>query len=319
MGWKKKIAFGTVLAAGTTLTIHVINKMLHISATADNLTSNPSGLCYNWKFGNIFYTKQGEGTPILLIHDLSTYSSSNEWDSIVSDLSKTNTVYAIDLLGCGHSDKPNITYTSYLYVQLISDFIKQVIKEKTDVIATGESGSFVLAACQNDKSIIDKVIMVNPYDIKLLSKSPGKRSKLLTKLINLPVFGTFFYNMCTKKTEVYRLFEDEYFYNSTKINNELVLTYYENAHLGNPDSKYLFASLAGCYTTINIKHCLKELDNSIFIIIGKEKEEYKEIAEEYADIIPSVEIVEVEKTKYLPQLELPEEFTEQVNVLFSTL
>lgn len=319
MGWKKKVAFGTVLAAGTTLTIHAINKMIHLSATSDNLSSNPTELCYNWKFGNVYYTKQGEGSPILLIHDLSTYSSSCEWKKVIADLSKTNTVYAIDLLGCGHSDKPNITYTSYLYVQLVSDFIKQVIKEKTDVIATGESGSFVLAACQNDNSIIDKIIMVNPYDMKLLAKSPGKRSKLLTKLINFPVFGTFFYNMCTKEREIYRLFENEYFYNTTKIDNELVRTYYENAHLSNPDSKYLFASLAGCYTTINIKHCLKELNNSIFIIVGKEREEYKEIAEEYADIIPSIEIVELEKSKYLPQLEIPEDFTEQINILFSTL
>ena len=66
---------------------------------------------------------------------------------MMKKLEKTNTVYTIDLLGCGRSDKPNITYTNYLYVQLIDNFIKDVIKEKTDVVATGSSVSFTVMAC----------------------------------------------------------------------------------------------------------------------------------------------------------------------------
>ena len=168
MSWKKNLFIGTALAGATTLTIHLINKFIYFSATLDNLLSNPSGSYYEWKFGKIYFTKTGEGKPILLIHDLNTFSSAHEWYFIKDQLSKTNTVYCIDLLGCGRSDKPNLIYTNYLYVQLISDFIKHVIGEKCDVIATGESGSFAVAACQNDSSIIDKIIMVNPADISIL-------------------------------------------------------------------------------------------------------------------------------------------------------
>ena len=64
--------------------------------------------------------KKGEGTPLLLVHDLNCASSNYEWKYVVDDLSKRHTVYAIDLLGCGHSDKPKMTYTNYLYVQLLT-------------------------------------------------------------------------------------------------------------------------------------------------------------------------------------------------------
>lgn len=317
MSWKKNLLLGTALATTTTITIHAINKLIYFSATIDNLLSDPSGAFYDWKFGKIHYTKCGKGKPILLIHDLSTCSSAYEWNKIIKHLSKKNTVYCIDLLGCGRSEKPNITYTSYLYVQLISDFIKQIIGEKTDIISTGKSSSFILAACQNDDSIIDKIVMINPSDIKLLLKSPNKRSKSLANIINLPIFGTFLYNILTRKSMIENLFYNDYFYKASDINNELILTYYETAHSSNPSSKYLFASLEGNYTTINIKHCLKSLNNSIFIIVGEGNPEYKNIAKEYQEILPSIEIIGIDKTKYLPHVEKPDEFTEQIDILFS--
>ena len=188
MSWKKKLAAGTALLGLSTLTIHMINKFVYFSATLDNLLSNPSGSYYEWKFGKIYYIKKGDGKPLLLIHDLTTSSSAYEWNKVIDKFSKTNTVYCLDLLGCGRSDKPNLTYTNYLYVQLLTDFIKHVIGDKTDIIATGESGSFAIAACQNDPTIIDQIVLVNPPNIKLLSKIPSKRTKVLTRFINLPIF-----------------------------------------------------------------------------------------------------------------------------------
>ena len=192
MSWKKNLIVGASIAGAATLTIHLINKFVYFSATLDNLLSNPSGSYYNWKFGNIYYTKSGEGKPVLLIHNLSTFSSGYEWHLIKEKLAKTNTVYCIDLLGCGRSDKPNLIYTNYLYVQLITDFIKRVIGEKCDVIASGESGSFAVAACQNNPEIIDQIVMVNPSDIHHLAKSPSKRTKTLTRLKRYFIIKTSF-------------------------------------------------------------------------------------------------------------------------------
>ena len=88
----------------------------------------------------IFFTqKKGTGTPMLLLHDLHCASSGREWQYIEDTLAKDHTVYTLDLLGCGRSDKPAITYTNFLYVQLIVTFIKQVIGCPTDVIASGLS------------------------------------------------------------------------------------------------------------------------------------------------------------------------------------
>lgn len=315
MSWKKNLFIGTALAGATTLTIHLINKFIYFSATLDNLLSNPSGSYYEWKFGKIYYTKEGEGKPILLIHDLNTLSSAHEWNQISDQLSKANTVYSIDLLGCGRSDKPDLIYTNYLYVQLISDFIKHVIGEKCDIIATGESGSFAVAACHNDSSVIDQIVMVNPFDVRYLSKSPSKRTKTLTRIINTPIFGSFLYNILMQKKKIEKLYKEVYFYDEDLVTKSLIDTCYETAHSGNASSKYLFASLAGRYTTANVIHCLKALNNSIFILIGEEMKEEAESAKLYKEILPSIEIEKIENTRYLPQMECPDRFVQTIHTL----
>lgn len=310
MDWKKKLAIGTGILTTSTIAMHLINKFIEINVSQNKSLEYIPDLYYNWKFGEISYTKQGKGSPILLVHDLTTYSSGYEWHKIVDRLSTEYTVYCIDLLGCGNSDKPHILYTNFLYAQLITDFIKNVIGDTTTVVATGESASFVLAACNNNEELFGEIFMINPMDINVLTKSPNKLSSLITKIINTPILGTFLYNVFTRKEKVKSLFETDYYSNYTFEEDNIAKVYYESAHT--KGSKYLFASLSGFYTILNISHCVKSIKKNISIIVGNDLEEYKAIAEEYQDILSYVTIYEIENTKYLPQLEKPEEVAEVI-------
>lgn len=316
MNWKKKLAAGTALTALTAGTIYLINKSINFVATRNNYLEQTPGNYYEWRFGKVFYTKKGSGSPILLIHDLKSGSSSYEWNKIENSLSKTNTVYSIDLLGCGRSDKPDITYTSYLYVQLITDFIKHVISSKTDIIATGESCSSVLLACHVDDSIINKILMVNPPDLKSMTAIPTKRTKILKHLINSPFVGTMLYNILNTRNSIETAFESDYFYDPANIDPHYIDIYVETAHLCNGRGKHLFSCVKGRYTNSSILHCLKSLNNSIFIIAGNGDSENKKIADQYKEQLPSIEVVTINKTKALPHLEDANVFLEHVSILF---
>ena len=146
MGWKRNLGIFAVFTGSMIGTMHVINRVITYIATAENYLDKDSYEYYNWRFGKIAYKKKGNGSPILLVHNLDVCSSSDEWKNIEKELAKTNTVYSIDLLGCGCSDHPALTYTNFLYVQLITDFIKHIIGKKTDIIVSGDSSSFVLMA-----------------------------------------------------------------------------------------------------------------------------------------------------------------------------
>lgn len=307
------LTIGILLTLATGI-IHIINRIIFTSANLKNLLKSSAQNYYNWRFGKIYYKKKGSGSPVLLIHDLTVYSSAYEWKSIIDKLAEDHTVYAVDLLGCGRSEKPAMTYTSYLYVQMISDFIKNVIREKTDIIASGYSCSFTILACNNENNLFGKLFLLNPPTFATLNKIPGKRSKCYKFLLEIPVFGTLIYNMVTCQSNVELLFTENYLFNPFKVTPEMIDVYYEAAHKGFSSSKYLMSSIVGRYMNNNISHALKNINQSIILILGEHEESREEICETYVNCNPAIESTVISSSKHLPHLEAAEKFIETVNV-----
>lgn len=313
---KNKLVTAAVLSTITVGTIYTINKTISLVANTQAALSNPHGLRYEWRFGNVFYTKQGDGKPILLIHDLTCGSSDLEWKSIVSTYAKKHTVYTIDLLGCGRSDKPSFTYTNYMYVQLITDFIKNIIGHRTDVVATGASAAIALMACYNDDTIFDKIMLINPVHFDSGS-SDRINTKLAKLLLETPLIGTLIFNMSNTRQAYRNLFKDKYFYNPYAVRTSYVKNYYDASHFGSVTSKCLFASIAANYTGINTSRAIKDINNSIYILAGEYEENMKEIVADYQELNSSIESSTINKTKHLPQLENPSDVLNAMSIFFN--
>lgn len=313
----KKIA-ATLSLIGVTITsfisLSAINKAIEKIATSKELLDSKNKEIYHWRFGKIRYSVTGEGRPVLLVHNLKEDSSSVEWSEIIPKLSRTNTVYAMDLLGCGLSDRPDITYTSYMYTQLINDFIRNIIKKKTSVVTTGKSASFVLDACNVNEEAYEELILINPENIRTLHKTPSKRTKTAAFLLKIPSIGTFIYHMITARNIIEENFEEKYYYDRENIPEALYDYYYESSHLGGKDSKNLYTSLAGRYTNANIIHTLKNINKNIHILAGREVPDIKATVIEYQYYNPAIEAEYIDYTKELPQLEAPKEILKYINL-----
>lgn len=311
---KHKLLTTSILFALATGIIYVINRLVFATAVLKNLLKSSADNYYNWRFGKVYYKKKGHGSPVLLIHDLTVYSSAYEWNKVVNELAEAHTVYAIDLLGCGRSEKPRITYTNYLYVQLIADFIKNIIGEKTDVIASGYSGSFTVLASYTNPEFINKIVLINPPSLASLNKVPSKRSKLYKFILEFPIFGTLIYNIKTCQSNIQLLFTEKYLYNPFSVTPEMVDTYYEAAHKSLSNSKFLLSSLVAGYTNNNITHALKEINQSVTILYCEGENDSEKIAESYTTYNPAIESCMLKHAKHLPQLEISEKFLEILNI-----
>lgn len=311
---KKQIRNFLLLTTITTMSIYGINKVIGFYSVMKNLLKTDEGKFFNWRYGDIYYTKQGKGSPVLLIHDLNPSASSYEWNKCVKHFSKKHTVYTLDLLGCGRSDKPNMTYSNYLFVQLITDFIKKIIGEKTDIIVTGESSSFTVMACNMHPEEFNKIIIVNPNNLVDLCATPNKQKNALKFLIELPVIGTLIYNIVFNEKNILKLFQDKYYYRKHMVPTKVLDTYYEAAHLHNSNGKYLLSSIKSSYTNINIIHALKKINNSMFLIGSKEQSGMVKVMNSYVTYNSSIEVSYIENSKYLPQLEAPHNFLEIVDL-----
>lgn len=289
-------------------TMYLINKSIHSSALLKNILKPQTGHYYTWKFGDIFYHKTGEGAPLLLIHNLDAFSSGYEWNLLIDQLKKDHTVYTIDLLGCGRSEKPGITYTNYLYVQLLTDFIRDIIGVSTDIITTGLSSSFVLMTAYANADLIGDITLVNPFSLNKLEQIPDEKSKIMQTIMSIPIIGTTIYNIKASRQNVEYAITEEYLYNPFHTQQKLVDVYYEAAHYGHGGGKFLMASLDGYYLNVNIRRILPKLVNHITILYGDKLENEKGIVQNYQKLNQKISTKTIFGTKLLPQLEKPEEF-----------
>lgn len=286
--------------------IYTYNKFIEKTASQKNLLSDKNGQYYNWKYGNIFYTKSGSGSPILLIHDTNASASSVEWNKLYSRLTKNHTVYSIDLLGCGRSDKPALEYTNYFYVQMIQSFIKDVIQEKSIVIASNISSSFVIMANHIDQSIFDKIILINPISLKQLDMIPNKKSKLKKTIIQLPFVGTFIYNIMNNMQHIDTSFRNIYISKHQMISSTIEDIYYEAAHKNGSNGRYLYSSLLGNYVNNSIAHAIKSINTPTLIIGSIEMKGYSLSLDNYYKLNTNLDIIRITNGSLYPHMEIPE-------------
>jgi len=295
--------------------LHCINKLID-STVSGNTAAKSSGKYYHWKHGDIFYHVSGEGTPLLLIHDLNAFSSSYEWKQIAKALAGDYKVYTVDLIGCGKSDRPCITYTNFFYVQMISDFVKDVIGEKTDIAVNGLSSSFVLMANSLNDKLFGKIMMINPKKLSVLKNTPNERSRILLRLFDLPVIGKSAYYIAANKTNIEYYLTEKVFYNPFEVTPGIVKAYYDNAHTSKGNGKALLASLEGNYLNVDITQSLKNTSNDMMIVNGMHNEYKDDIVASYRRINENIEVDEISGSKLLPQIEAYDEMLETMYRFF---
>jgi pimeloyl-ACP methyl ester carboxylesterase len=102
--------------------------------------------------------KKKEG--VMLVHGFG--ASSTQWEKLIKVL-EDNEYLAPDLLGFGHSEKPPITYSGYIWEAYIGDFIKEIAVHKLNwesfVIGGNSIGGFTcMSSAANDAILDDKAV-----------------------------------------------------------------------------------------------------------------------------------------------------------------
>ncbi len=296
------------ISAASLGTLHCINK--YIDSNSANNTMKASGKYYHWKHGEIFYRVAGEGSPLLLIHDLNVFSSENDWNQIMNRLTSKYRVYVPDLIGCGRSEKPSVTYTGYLYVQLISDFIKDVIGEEANAAAEGLSAAYVMMADSLDKNLFKKIMLINPPALSSARKLPDQRSKALIRLFGLPIIGKTCYYIAVNKSNTENYLSETCFYNPFGLKQQTVKAAYQAAHFRNGGGRFLFASLQANYLNVNPAEAIKKAEKEISLVLGEQLPAMEDIAEKYTELNDTIKVNIIKNARMLPEVEAPDEIAD---------
>lgn len=310
---KKTIRNAVFFSAIATGLLYAFEKMVFKLNTSSSVLDSGTCHTYKWKYGDVSYTKEGKGKPVLLIHDLSTGSSSYEWKKLTGSLKKTNTVYTIDLPGFGKSSKEKMMYTGYMYVHLLDNFIKEVIDEKTSIISSGDSSSIAVMTAFTERDLTGKVILISPQDPESMIMYPDLKNRLKYNLMCLPLFGTLIYILHNTKLSYIRKYRNEYYNNNSIMTVDEIKAELESSYLGGPDARFAGASVEGRLVNMNVVHGLKGITKKVYLMYGSNDDTAVKNAEFYKNMIPSAEVYTITDTKKRPHMEHPDDVFAFIN------
>ena len=131
---------------------------------------------------NTRYWAEGDrGSTVVLLHGVGGYVE--RWLPTFATLAARHRVYALDLLGCGRTDKPaSVTYSWDTAVHFVSDFMTALGIERASLAGHSAGGGAALNMALRFPSRVDKLALVS-------SAGLGKEMPLPFRLLTLPVLG----------------------------------------------------------------------------------------------------------------------------------
>lgn len=267
---------------------------------------------FEWRGFRIAFTKRGSGPPILFIHGIHAAAWSYEWHDNVEHIARTNTVYTIDLIGFGRSDRPAIRYSARLYISLISDFVHQVVGEPCVLVATSLSAAYAIVLAARDPERFPAVALIAPTGLVRLHKPAGASGEAGRLAVETPIVGTAMFNSLVSRRSIRRWLEKTYVDDSI-ITNELIDIYYWTSHqIG---ARHAPAAFISGHLNIDVRQALRRLAQPTLLIWGEEGsmipiEEFRG----FRSVKPDLELAVLTPAGDLPHDERPDDF----NVILST-
>lgn len=307
-GWRKLLMSGGALigvaAAYNAIARRGVDRL-------PNLIGGEEG-GWSWRGRRISFTKRGSGPAILLIHGIHAAAHSYEWRHNVDYIAQDHTVYTVDLLGFGRSDRPAIRYSARLYISLISDFVAQVIGGPCVLVANSLSAAYAIILGARDPHRFPALALIEPTGLTRLNQAVGVAADAGRMAIDTPVVGTAAFNALVSRRSLRKFLEDAYADN-TLVTDELVDVEYETAH--QRGARHAPAAFIAGHLNIDVRRALRRLNQPALLFWGEDAQiaPVEEIRG-FRTLKPDFDVHILSPSGDLPQDERPDEF----NVILST-
>lgn len=123
-----------------------------------------------WRGWQIRYTylrtaNHQKTTPLILLHGFG--ASIGHWRHNLEVLSEQHTVYALDMLGFGASEKAPANYSIHLWVEQVYDFWKAFIRQPVVLVGNSIGSLIALSAAAAHPEMVQGVVMMSLPDPSL--------------------------------------------------------------------------------------------------------------------------------------------------------
>ncbi|MEZ5332228.1 MAG: alpha/beta hydrolase [Thermoanaerobaculia bacterium] len=266
---------------------------------------------YAWTYGEVAYQDLGRGVPLLLLHSLGPGHDAEEWRQVAEHLASSYRVVVLDLLGWGRSDKPALRYDSELYLQLIADFLEDVVDRPAILMAAGLSAAYAVQLAVDRPEAVRSLVLSSPLGIETHGEEPDLKDALLHWALKLPILGTSALNLYTSRTALGQYLRRDAFASPELADAGRLEHHYRSSHQRGTHAS-LAAVLAG-YANHSVAEALARCGVPMLLVWGRgATHPTVETADLWLQRLPEARLEVLESSGNLPHLEEPGRFARRV-------
>ncbi len=216
------------VAAGVAGVWTAFNAALFANAPAPSHWLGGSFERYPARNSDIAFCVRGNGPPVLLLHGFGAGNSMWEWQNNVAALAENYTVYALDFPGWGLSDKPRIRHDTAEYVELVQNFLHDIVREPCALIASSQACDIAIEVAGQTPESVTRLVLICPAPARENSESAAQIA--LRSFLKTPAVNTSLYLAITSYKGIESFCQRELFWDKAFVDDALVRRYYANAH-----------------------------------------------------------------------------------------
>jgi len=254
------------------------------------------------------YRREGKGEPVLLVHGITTYSFI--WRNIIPFLAQEYDVIAVDLLGCGDSDKPlDVSYAIKDHAERLHAFVRGLGLTKFHFVGHDLGGGMGQIFAVRHPEMLSDLTMINTVAYDFWPVQPI--IALRTPIVRLFLMASF--DLGTFKLVVKRGI-----FHKDRVTKELMDLFMRP--LQTVEGRKAFLHFAKCldnHNLMEIAEDLRGLKLPVLIIRG-DADPYlgSAISEKLHSEIPGSRLVHVSTGGHFIQEDEPEKVAGEITAFF---
>jgi pimeloyl-ACP methyl ester carboxylesterase len=266
----------------------------------------------------LHYLTAGEDGPVLvLLHGGIIDAAHLSWGAAIDALAADFRVIALDLLGYGESEIPDVEYSTALHVDVVEGFLDAIDVGRANVVGVSLGGGVALGLALQAPQRVERLVIVDSYGLG----SDLPNGDVSYALARLPALNELSVSLLRRSRRLARASLGSILYDPESISEALVDDFYD--HLQRPGVGTAFrrwrhheVTRAG-YRTVYVDR-LDGIEHPVLVLHGAEDELFPVAwARRAADRLANAELrVFAECGHWLPR-EKPAECNEAVATFLS--
>jgi pimeloyl-ACP methyl ester carboxylesterase len=246
----------------------VVNRGLRESSSLPRNHLGGTRRRWTWRGFEIFATELGSGPPILLVHGIYAGASSYEYRKIAPLLARRHRVIAIDLLGCGLSDMPDLSYNADLFVEQIVDALGEFFDEPVTLVGSSLGAAFCIRAAARASDRVARLVTIAPTGLAgVLDDSPTAAQEGIAALVRSPVLGESLFNALSSPPSLRWFLATMTYADPASVTPEIIADYYALTH--QPGARFVAGAFVGNLLNCNVARDLPFLSAPLLVLWGE--------------------------------------------------